>query len=190
MAIWANIRRLAYSATVQGVQNPGPLEILTPAQSVQIMDDASHAVAPVLVPRVWIQGLGGATAPGDFSGVEIQGREGGCVIEAISPSVPTNDNLAFWRDDDQATITRVAMTSVTTLGVPNLEAPRCGYFNVLVNALPAFQVGFPLAFESPRIDLYVGPGERVFFVNPTANAIILFLARIREIPHTRRVNDA
>ncbi len=183
MAIWQNIRRLSFSGAVQGVQNPGPVEVLTPVQAVQILDDASSAVAPPRVPRVVVAGAGAAAAVGEFSCIEVQGREGGVWVETLQGNT-SSLAAAIWRDDDQATTARAPVPTLTTLGVPNLEAPGSGYFNSRVAALPAFAARYNLTtFEtSGLINLFVSPGERLFIANTAANLLVNVTLVCREVP--------
>ena len=50
MGLWRNITRLGGIGAIQGVQEPGPTDVLTPVQTVQIVDDVSYAVRPLQVP--------------------------------------------------------------------------------------------------------------------------------------------
>lgn len=182
MGRWANIRRLAFSGAVQGVLNPGPVDVLTPVQAVQILDDASIAVAPPLVPRVLVEGAGGPATVGEFSCLEFQGRDGGLWLELIQANTLSGP-IATWRNDDQVTTVRVPVVALSTFGVPNLEPPGSGYFNSRVAALPAFSARVNLStFGSLAVGLFLASGERFFLASVTANNLVNVTAICREVP--------
>lgn len=184
MAIWQNIRRLASSGSVQGVQNPGPVEVLTPAQAVQILDDASIAVAPPRVPWIMAEFIGALPAGGEFSGAEIQARAGGLwILQTERSSVNAgNQALRSWRDDDQVTTVRTVNQRVWATGAANGVGPVSAFFEIRVAAFPGNAVLFNSADGPTPWGFFVAPGERIFIVASNANIAVGLTLWCREVP--------
>lgn len=190
MPIWKNIRRLASSGSVQGVKNPGVLDVVTPAQAVQILDDATWAAPPPLAAH----GYAGPTSVigvAEHSGIEFQARAGGLWIFTQELAFGADLTLGF-RNDTQVTVSRTPVTEFATLGVPNGEGFESGLFsvNVATAALPVNRVllnrGTATAMHYPIGPLFLAPGTRWFFVHFGANATFTSVFHIREVPVTDR----
>jgi hypothetical protein len=182
--LWKNIRRLAFTGAAQGVLNPGPLDVLTPMQSVQLTDDASRLAAP---PRI-LDAMAGADVSGVagiFSGVEIKASAGGIWLDAFALSGVTNNPFSMWRDDAQALVSTVA-ANIATWGPTVERAPLSRIQGVRVAAIPADALVWDqsnfMAGALREIRLFIPPGQALYMANTTANGAIAFFLRLREVP--------
>ncbi len=192
MALWRNIRRLSFSGALQGAKEPGELDIITPAQAVQVVDDASRAVAPVSVPQALVN-VTNVPALLEHSGIELQPRAGGLWLVVAGGGLFASAT-DFWRDDDQVTAAR-APGNIQSWGVPNGQAIESGVFAVQIAAAarPADRVGlgaFAQGEAFPPAPVYLEPGVRVFFVNAAVNDALTQWFGVREVPHRQRLDTA
>jgi len=187
--LWKNIRRLATSGPLQGVVDPGPADVIMPAQAVQIIDDASRAVAPVSVPWA-LATTDSNTLATEFSGIEVQARGGGIWIMRILPRGNSSSQMRIWRDDAQVTTRRVASVELTVFGVPNLGALDSGVFNIRVALRPTFSAFLNQNQNAsmPWTPMFVRPGERFFMTHNTSNTALAVTLLLREVP--LRIRDA
>jgi len=187
--LWKNIRRLATSGPLQGVVDPGPADVIMPAQAVQIIDDASMAVAPVSVPWA-LATVDSNTLALEFSGIEVQARAAGIWIMRILPRGNSAGQMRIWRDDAQVTTRRVVTPEVTVFGVPNLGALDSGVFNIRVAARPAFSAFLNQNQNAsmPWPPMFLRPGERFFIIHNTAQTTLAVTLLLREVP--LRIRDA
>lgn len=193
MPLWRNIRRLAWAGAVQGVQNPGPVDIIVPAQGVSLLDDASRAVAPPRYPTILAEALGpGGGVLLENNGVEVQARAGGIWLTFIyDRSGAPNSGFIFRADDDFPTTFRAPIGRIQTWGVPFGEGPESGIFDVRVleTAIPASRVawrGDGDAGGSYPFDIFIAPGERLFVLQSVDNGNAFWTLALREVPVRER----
>ncbi|MEE8507766.1 MAG: hypothetical protein V3T07_01765 [Myxococcota bacterium] len=192
MPLWTNIRRLAFSGAVQGVKNPGPLDVVTPAQAVSVVDAYAHwAAAPPRVPWILAEPAT-TTAVGEFTGIEIMPRVGPVFVVATWSPGTSNSTQAIWRDDEQVTAARTPVVRLVTGGVPNGELPTAGIFSVLITI-----AAFPANAERLRrtngrdfpLPFVMYPGERWFITNSLTNTADTGAYLLREVPTVDRNPD-
>ncbi len=187
MPLWTNIRRLAFAGAVQGVKEPGPLDVITPAQGVVVLDDSSAVVSPAKHPIFFVSASAAVNAA-RFTGLEIQPRGGAVSLLSIMVKGTGSVTTAMWRDDAQVSFSRNPTVQVTTGGVPNLERPDCGIFDVQLAALPAFFVQSRTNNAQGRqpMPLIMWPGERWFFTANVVNTAMADVFLFREAPNRDR----
>lgn len=185
MPLWRNIRRLDTSGPVQGVVNPGPTDVVTPLQAVQIVDDASHAVAPVPSTEGFV-GDTGVPAGAEHSGLELNPKAGGLWLRFAYGQSAGAPTPLFWRDDAQVVVSRIAaVRQSNTNSFPFVS----GLFDVQIAAaaLPASRLLLIISLAIPiELDLFLPSGERWFVVNNAPNAAMNVGLRISEVPLATR----
>ncbi len=178
MPVWRNIARLAGLGPLQGVVDPGPTDVITPAQLVQVGDDVSHTIPPVIVP-VSIFSAQSPIVAVRFATVEIQAGPRGTHLEFL---------VGFSAADTPGNLTMEAWTTATTL------ANRAAVAGVQIGALPSLTtctVGDAAALGAPSSihrsgvsfltvpDLFLPAGEILFISAQTAGVFggVVFLAQ-------------
>jgi len=183
--LWRNIRRLSFLGPVLGVQNPGPLDVVTPAQGVAILDDATWAVAPPEVPQGFVRGSTVGPPAGQHSGVEFVARAGGLHLLWAQQDSTNDENVKIWRGPTAAAL-RVAGTRVVTWGVPNGERPESDIneVRILTANVPTATAGWKFndLGAGTFIGLFLQPGESCLLVNVTATASFTLTIGFREVP--------
>jgi len=184
--LWRNIIRLGSVGALQGVKNPGQLDVVTPAQAVQIVDDVSRAVAPVNVPQI-LADPGTGTAVGSHSGIEFIARGGGLWLMGFWTTSGTAQTLVMFRNDDQVVTSRGATVGVTVLGTPDAAQTPESAINDIRIATAAIPTGaVRIQADDPnnvlRIPLFIRPGEHFFIIAGITNTSSAIAAQLREIP--------
>lgn len=143
MGLWTNITRLAAAAANQNQQNPGPVDVLTPAQAVQVIDDVSHTVRPVPVPHglrhVFIDA---SVVAGQRAAVRYRPGPRGSVFRNLysgSSSGGVNTDVAIY--------TRPVGTFVFDTGSPGTS--NTAYFPFTRRTVPLHTVEFGTVIASP-----------------------------------------
>lgn len=157
MALWRNIQRLAGVGAVQGVVEPGPTDVLTPAQAVQVIDDVSHAVQPLAVPVSFYQVTSPAVAL-RFAAFRVNAGPRGTLVRlgigqnAAGTAISNLDTMAV---DTQAlaNLTTVVPT-VTFGGTAPLSTVQVGDAT-LAGTGPFWR----LTQVGTSLDVYIAPGE-------------------------------
>lgn len=163
MGLWENIRRLSNAATIQGVQDPGRVDVLTPAQAVQVIDDVSHAVPPVLVPlaetHITIAGVAlefsaAILSPGPSGSLIVNARgsngvTAGANIEVFTVPRPLGTTAL-------ATVAGTALTAQTN-GLAPLHTWRTG--NLAASLLVGTFVPTRVGVGGRAMDMFLAPGR-------------------------------
>lgn len=188
MALWRNLRRLSFLSAIQGVKEPGELDIITPAQAVQVVDDASHAVAPVPIPRGFVSATS-APALLEHSGIEFAVGAGGLWIDRWWQIAAAFDFIDIWRDDDQVVTLRTPVVLSQVGGVPNGERFDSSINSVQIAAAarPASRVQVSTAAAlHDTWNQFLRAGERWYFVDQTADSPFAQVFQVREVPQRDR----
>ena len=153
-------RGLWRTLSSQGGQLPLEAEVKTPIQTVQLVDNVSHTIAPVTVPNgfFWINHLV-APAAANRGGWEIVSGEGGIWLY-FDPAVV----LATWSDANRPAGI-IGGGIFTALNMTNYGVPESSQIAV-IDVPAAGLVGMPL-LTSPSIMVpdwfYIPPGHRAGF---------------------------
>jgi hypothetical protein len=183
MALWKNITRLASGPAVQGVVNPGPVDVLTPYQAVQIADDATRATAPPRVPEIlWTNTP--VTAVGEHTGLELLAFGAGLWLEEAQVSVP----FSIWRDDAQVIASRIP-ANLVQWGLTETVAQPLSRANNVQIAAAEFPAATALAaitssasYPWHPLHVFIPPGQRAYFAHAIANVGINVRVKCREVP--------
>lgn len=183
MGVWRNISRLANLGAVQGVVEPGPTDVLTPAQLVQIGDDVSHTISPVVVPVAYYQ----AEAPivvANFSIVQIRAAPRGTRFfpggGMTATGIAGNITLDISTTDGLTILNPVILAPALFGGVANLHRVTAG--DVAAAPAPNGIARF-IAHDNSMWDSYFVPGGTVLnVVGVSINAFIGFTMTLQDVP--------
>ncbi len=189
MALWRNLRRLSFLSAIQGVKEQGVLDVITPAQAVVIVDDASVGVQPVTVARGFVAPTS-APAAVEHSGIEFSAGAGGLLLERWWQTGPIFESTDLWRDDDQVVAVRTPVVLSQVGGVPNGERFESSINSVQIAAAarPASRVTVStgtLALHG-MWQHFMRPGERWYYVRVGANVALAQTFQLREVPQRDR----
>jgi len=184
LGIWRNIARLAQAGSVQGVVEPGPTDVLTPAQAVQVIDDVSHAVQPVLVPVAYYLVTTPAVAV-RFATIEITGGPRGTLlrygqgVDITASAIANTDNIELFTGLAGAQANRVVQVAVANFGPAVVHAVTIGD-----RADPVTQGWVHRQTQSGwnPWDLFIGPGEVAQFVASTVNTARGMAFLLQDVP--------
>ena len=97
MALIRNIARYVRQLPLDGVVDPGPVELVTPVQAVRVFDDSHYAAGQVPQPRGWTT-VDGPTTAGDHSGFELRAGPNGTWFHGLINSATTGTTVdyIFW----------------------------------------------------------------------------------------------
>jgi len=184
MGVWTNITRLAQAGSVQGAQNPGPTDVITPAQAVQVIDDVSHAVPPVAVPVALWNGISVAVVARS-SAFEIRAAPNGTLIRTIIgrnnvTGLPANVDTVRIATTPVALANLAAVADRLVLGAP---APLSSIFSgdIALPISPA-DVGWRFGINGTTVDLFLAAGEVMQLYNATTNQQVILGFITQDIP--------
>lgn len=175
--IWRNIARLARSAVLQGVQEPGPVDVVAPVQTVQIYDDASHLTPPVQVPHGIITAVVGAVA-GQRSALQITAGGRGLWVEWIQRvgAGAAFSCVGFMTPTRMFTGAAVP----TTWTPPFLSAFRSGSFAAA--AIPTAANTLVINFAPNEIGRFLAPSEILVLCGNADNTQFEVSVKVQEVP--------
>ncbi|MHC4607353.1 MAG: hypothetical protein ACYTAF_10570 [Planctomycetota bacterium] len=187
MPIWRNIVRLANAATAQAVVDPGPVDVATPAQAVQVLDDVSHTVSPVVVPLFFFAALSPAPGAGRHATIEFRPGPRGSLIRSVAgyqvapPAWANNSDVDVWIQVGALILANpVAVPGATNFGVAALST--CTFGDVPTASISAAAAPFRALAAGTFVDLFVAPGQVVNLIRGTANLQAACALLVQDVP--------
>ena len=183
--IWRNARRLSRLLHRQGIQNPGPIDLNGPLQTVQLTDDALYNSPPPAVPNpmVRLDAVGGGA--GTNSGIAISTGTASAVLLMGTHAVSASLSGFMWKNAgplatevQQATIVPAwlpaSLASYREVDVPTGVIPaQAAIWDTAVTALGKIQT---------KPNFWIWPGEVLYYVSATANQAFNISIQTREVP--------
>lgn len=184
MGLWRNIARLARAGSVQGVVEPGPTDVLTPAQAVQVLDDVSHAVQPLAVPVSIHSALSPAVAL-RLPAVRIQAGPRGTLIRSLygqNAGATASSNVNTFAIFDPAVDALANETIAPPVLVLGGTATHRVFTGDLVDPISLFMF-IEANKVGAAIDLYLEPDESIGIgETQSPNVVRVFNLIIQDIP--------
>ncbi len=189
MALWRNITRLAGIGARQGVQDPGPTDVLTPVQTVQIVDDVSHGVRPLSVPYTtcFVDVPSVANERGSF--VFLSGPRGSILRWHLGTN---GASAGIIQDTILAPVARGTIPVAATPGGAfqtqlwdQEQVPLFTIVNLGTNPNPSGFVQFGFAYidyGNTDFNIYVAPGTEVYYESPTLTSAARWVFMVQDIP--------
>jgi hypothetical protein len=184
--LWKNVGRLWSALAAQGITDPGDVDLVGPVQTVQLVDDASHAAQPVSVP------ISGAhiTSPAVAarrSSIAIQPGPRGTLFVGASVGASAATNHLIWSETSLALLANATLVA-RGLGLPN-QLPQLSRFwigDVLPASIPATAPIFRPAHTSSAgivpMDLYIAPGSVLFIADDADNTAQILSLWVQDVP--------
>lgn len=165
-----------------GVQGPGEANVQTPVQLVAKVDDLSHLVAPIEVPRIIFGVQLAAPGAGIYNGITINAVTRGYVLEWILANGNTSLRIQYTRGAVDTDYLNLGLNPFVPLGEfgPYTTEFYEGTSNIAPVAIGTFRTLNIDQWIEPK--LYVPPGEVVAIMNYNANNIFYGDFMIQEIP--------